>query len=136
MSRCQLPWSKQWVTVYGRLGMKEYFTKEKDPHIDFDKVEPLALNMLNRAREKAEIPFVITSTYRSPDYSESQGWSRTNAHTEEPCAAFDIACTGARERYLIIKALLDVGFDRIGFNANHVHVDRSMNLDQEVFWLE
>lgn len=116
--------------------MKEYFSPATDPKIDFDKVEPLFLNMLNRAREIAGVPFVITSTYRSPEYSEAHGWSRTNAHTEIPCAAADIACTGARERFLICKALLEVGFTRLGFDELHIHVDRSTALDQEVFWLE
>ena len=113
-----------------------YFDKQHDPMIDWSRVDPVALGMLSTAREIAEVPFKITSTYRDPEHSISVGGSLTDAHTENPCTAFDIGCGDARTRFKIIKGLIAAGFKRIGINQYHVHVDNSKTHDQEVFWIE
>jgi len=38
------------------------------------------------------------------------------------CAA-DIACRGSRDRFIIVTALLEAGFDRIGIGDGFVHCD-------------
>jgi hypothetical protein len=118
--------------------MSEYFFPEIDRMLNFEKVHPIALGMLNTAREIAEVPFFITSSYRTPEHSETVGGGRADAHTENPCTAFDIAATDAHCRMRILKGLIAAGFNRIGINTknNHIHVDNSSNLPPEVFWVE
>jgi uncharacterized protein YcbK (DUF882 family) len=122
----------------GRKSMSNYFSPDIDRMIDFDKIDHIALGMLNTAREIAEVPFIITSSYRTPEHSETVGGSRADAHTETPCTAFDIAASDAHCRMRIIKGLIAAGFGRIGVNVenNHIHVDHSNNLPPEVFWIE
>jgi uncharacterized protein YcbK (DUF882 family) len=116
----------------------EYFLPEIDRMLNFKKVHPTALGMLNTAREIAEVPFLITSSYRTPEHSESVGGSKVDAHTENPCTAFDIAIQNAHSTMRILKGLIAAGFNRIGINAknSHIHVDNSPNLPPEVFWVE
>lgn len=113
-----------------------YFSKEIDTEIDFDKVDQTTLTMLNKAREEAGIPFNITSHYRTPGHSLDVGGLINDAHTEIPCTAFDISCNSGRELITIIKSVLNAGFDRIGLNHSHVHVDNSTKLPRNVMWIE
>jgi hypothetical protein len=116
--------------------MNDYFTPETDPVIDFDNVDRPTLAMLNDARDRAGIPFIVTSNYRTPQHSVEVGGSLGDAHTEIPCTAFDISCTSGREMYFIIKAAFEAGFKRIGLNHSHVHLDNSPKLPVQVMWIE
>lgn len=79
------------------------------------------LEMLDEARTVAGIPFVITSGYRTEDWNRRVGGKRDSAHLKG-CAA-DISCTTARDRFIIVTALLEAGFDRIGIADTFIHVD-------------
>lgn len=91
-----------------------------------------SLKRLDRAREIAGIPFVITSAYRSPEYEASKGRSGTSAHTMG--RAFDIACTTPRNRWKIVHAAIAAGFTRIGIGKSFVHVDDSQIHSQCQIW--
>lgn len=91
------------------------------------------LEMLDDARNVAGIPFVITSGYRTEDWNAYVGGARSSSHCKG-CAA-DIACANARERFLIVMALLEVGFDRIGIYEHHIHCDNDWEKDPAVVWL-
>ena len=114
----------------------KWFSPATDPNIDWDKVDQDSLNDLDLARELAMIPFQITSNYRTPEHSVQVGGIANDAHTEIPCTAFDIACSDGKTRQIIYKAVWDAGFRRIGIKKNHVHVDRSKVLPQDVTWIE
>lgn len=114
----------------------KHFSQDTDKSINWDKVDLEALEKLDNARAIAKIPFVITSNYRSPEHSVSVGGSLTDAHTEIPCTAFDLRCSTATQRLIMVKALLEAGFTRIGFNNNHIHIDCSKTLPQNVIWIE
>lgn len=116
----------------------KYFTSGGDPAINFEKVDMKALEMLEQAREYANIPIKITSSYRTPERCIEIGSKPDSAHTEIPCTAFDISACDARERGMIIKALYIAGFDRIGLNLinNHIHVDDSPTKPHNVFFIE
>lgn len=88
--------------------------------------------MLDRARELAGIPFVITSAYRSSEWDRAKGRSGTGAHTTG--VAVDIRCNTSRNRFLIVQALLHVGFNRIGIADSFIHVDGSETHDSMVIW--
>lgn len=83
---------------------------------------PKFMEMLETARGIAGIPFIITSGYRTKAHNKSIGSKSTN-HTTGRAA--DIAATNSRDRFLIISALLQAGFNRIGIDIKRkfIHVD-------------
>ena len=94
---------------------------------EFDSPEKMSrelLAMLDRARSRAGIPFVITSSYRHGDpLSHGEG------------LAVDISCEKSFERFLIVSSLLDSGFSRVGIYPRHVHADISKSLPQCVLFI-
>lgn len=81
------------------------------------------LVMLDRARELAGVPFVITSGFRCEKHNREVGGKPDSAHTRGYAA--DIAVRDSRTRALIVEALFRVGFRRIGidFKRGFIHVD-------------
>ena len=114
----------------------DYFNPQTDTAIDWERVDKDALVKLNVARGLAGVPFVITSNYRDPSHSVAVGGTCHDAHTENPCTAFDIQCHESGLRLSIVSALIHAGFTRIGVNNVHVHADCSTVLPQDVFWIE
>ena len=79
------------------------------------------LKMLDKARHKAGIPFIINSAYRNVAWEKAMGRTGTSSHTKG--VAVDIKCNCSYDRLIIVKALLDVGFKRIGIYDSFIHVD-------------
>tara|TARA_Y100000015_G_scaffold15037_1_gene14442 strand:+ start:2923 stop:3291 length:369 start_codon:yes stop_codon:yes gene_type:complete len=96
------------------------------------------LDLLDEARTIAGIPFVITSGFRTDSYHDEltrRGYNtvKNSAHLKG-CAA-DIAATTSRDRFLIVTALLEVGFDRIGIGEDFIHVDNDWEKNGCLCWL-
>ena len=96
------------------------------------------LNLLDRARDAAGIPFVITSGFRTLDHQKelkAKGYpvSRNSSHLKGLAA--DIACTTSVDRLIIIESLLYVGFRRVGISKTFVHVDLDKDKIQDVIWV-
>lgn len=91
------------------------------PACRIDDLHHQLLMMLDEARDKAGIPFIINSAYRTKDYEKSKGRTGLSSH----CLglAVDIKCNDSIDRLKIVKALIDTGFDRIGIYEKHIHVD-------------
>ena len=87
---------------------------------------------LNKAREKAGIPFVLTSAFRCENYNREVGGSETSSHLAG--LAVDIKCTDGWSRFKILSALLEVGFCRIGIGKTFIHVDDDLTKPQGVVW--
>ena len=96
-------------------------------------MEDYFLKMLDEARHKAGIPFVITSGYRCPSHNRAVGGVANSAHTKGLAA--DIACSDSRTRGYIIGALFEAGFNRIGIHEHFIHVDDDPSKDADVVWL-
>lgn len=99
---------------------------------DFSKMDKSFLKKLDKARGIAGIPFKLTSTYRSPAYNKKIGGVNGSSHTKG--CAVDISCTRSRDRFIIITALLAVGFTRIGISDNFIHVDSDTTKANKVIW--
>ena len=85
--------------------MSKYFKdKEENMNVDF-------LAKLDEASEYANIPFVINSAYRSPEHPLSIK-NPSSSHIKG--LAVDISAKDSRTRFLIVDALLAVGFSPIG----------------------
>ena len=91
------------------------------------------LEKLDYARGNAGIPFKITSGYRSGAWNQRVGGRVGSSHLKGLAA--DIACVGSRDRYIIVKALMDVGINRIGIGKTFVHCDVDKSKDANVIFL-
>ena len=105
--------------------MSKYFKKiEEGMDINF-------LAKLDKAREYANIPFIINSAYRSPKHPESIK-NPTSSHIKG--LAVDISVKDSRQRFLVLDALIAVGFNRIGIAGTFIHVDLDLDKSQNVIW--
>lgn len=94
-------------------------------HITMQKIET--------ARVLADIPFGVNSGSRCKIHNKLEGGKDTSSHLEG--YALDIAVTSSRARFIILKALIDAGFTRIGIGKNFIHVDDDPIKPPEVSWL-
>ena len=106
--------------------MSKYFKEiEENMNVDF-------LAKLDKAREYAGIPFIITSAYRSVEHNAKVGGSPNSSHIKG--LAVDISVTDSRTRFKVLEALIKVGFNRIGIASNFIHVDDDKDKSGEVVW--
>ena len=88
--------------------------------------------MLDMAREKAGIPFVLNSACRCEEHNKRVGGRPTSSHLKG--VAVDIRASNSRERHIIVSALLYAGFNRIGVAGSFVHTDNDKRKSQNVMW--
>ena len=105
--------------------MSKYF-KEIEYKMDRD-----FLAKLDDAREFAGIPFFINSAYRSPEHPESIK-NPSSSHIKG--LAVDIRVRDSKTRYIVLEALIHVGFNRIGIADTFIHVDDDRNKSCGVIW--
>ncbi len=79
------------------------------------------LNRLEEAREKAGVPFRITSGCRCSGHNKRIGGVKGSAHVEGK--AVDIWVRSNKMRFRIITGLLLAGFERIGIHKSFIHAD-------------
>ena len=91
------------------------------------------LNLLDAARGYAEVPFRINSGFRTQDRNKAVGGSVQSSHLTGWAA--DISATTSNRRWLIIEALIYVGFNRIGVADTFVHVDMDPAKAHNCLWL-
>jgi len=87
---------------------------------------------LDRARALADVPFRINSGYRCKEHNKAVGGKPSSSHLIG--WASDIACLTSSARLKIVRALLDVGFDRIGVAKSFIHVDADPTKAPGVMW--
>jgi uncharacterized protein YcbK (DUF882 family) len=105
--------------------MSKYFKEIED------NMNKEFLFVLDEAREFAGIPFIINSAYRSPDHPLSIK-NPSSSHIKG--LAVDIKATDSITRFKIVKALIEVGFTRIGIADTFIHVDLDFDKTQNVIW--
>lgn len=107
--------------------MTKYFKEIDDGNMDQE-----FLIKLDRAREVAQIPFVINSAYRDPEHPLS---IKKPASSHIKGLAVDIKANDSRTRFIVLKALIEAGFNRIGVAETFIHVDDDKDKDSEVVWV-
>lgn len=90
------------------------------------------LNLLDKAREAAGIPFVINSAYRCQAHNRRVGGVANSAHTRG--LAVDIATLTSQARFEVLDALLVLGAERIGIAKTFIHVDVDDTKPRRVAW--
>ncbi|OUX36584.1 MAG: hypothetical protein CBE33_05165 [Candidatus Pelagibacter sp. TMED273] len=96
------------------------------------------MQLLDRARTEAGIPFKINSGYRTESHNAKVG-GKPKTNTSKGSShmyglAADIGCTDSVTRQKIITALVKVGFTRAGIAQSFVHVDLD-NDKPNAIWL-
>ena len=90
------------------------------------------LNKIAYARKVAGCGFKITSGYRTPSHNEKVGGVPSSSHIAG--RACDIYAPTSRQKFLILSALLEAGFNRIGIAKNFIHVDDDPSKAEDVIW--
>tara|TARA_R110000787_G_scaffold3786_2_gene14601 strand:+ start:17 stop:397 length:381 start_codon:yes stop_codon:yes gene_type:complete len=84
------------------------------------------LQMLDDARGIAGIPFNITSGYRTKEYNKDllkRGYKASKNSSHLIGKAVDISVQSGNERYIILNALIQAGFRRLGVAKTFIHCD-------------
>jgi hypothetical protein len=95
------------------------------------KMDADFLARLDVARCMAKTPFVINSGIRCIKHNKDVGGENHSAHLRGLAA--DIAVQD-HNRFAILRAVLDAGFDRIGLGLALIHVDMDMSLPHPACW--
>lgn len=89
------------------------------------------IHKLDFSRFVAGVPFIITSGMRCLNHNRNIGSKDTSSHVKG--LACDIRFTNSREKFRIIKGLMQAGFNRIGINEDkkfiHVDIDKDKSKD-------
>lgn len=114
--------------------LTEHFSKHEfiSPDTGECWIDPAFVEMLEQARVQSGIPFVITSGCRTPTYNRAIGGKPNSAHLRGLAA--DISVQSDQSRYILVRRLLSVGFERIGIGSNFVHVDCDDSLPAPRMW--
>ncbi len=75
---------------------------------------------------------IITSGYRCEEHNKEVGGIEDSAHKKGLAA--DIKCEDSSYRFLLVNALIKVGFKRIGRYDNFIHCDLDESKPQKVMW--
>lgn len=97
------------------------------------KMQESHLQKLEIARYLASIPFIITSGFRTPGHNRKVGGKKDSSHLSG--YASDIKATSSSHRYIIINALIEAGFHRIGIGKGFIHADNDPTKPPSVVWL-
>ncbi len=96
-------------------------------------LDPRLVARLDTARALANIPFIITSGFRTAQQNTEAGGVQNSAHLRG--LAVDLAVSNDFDRFIIQVACVSAGFKRIGVYTRHIHVDIDDSLPQNVLWL-
>jgi hypothetical protein len=116
----------------------DYFSQR-----DFDRCDPPCqmsdmdhdfMNKLDKARRISNIPYQPTSAFRTKEHELEQGRDGSSSHTKG--LAIDLQAKYSRQRFLILKGLIESGFTRIGIDTKRgfIHVDSDTGKSQKVVW--
>ena len=97
------------------------------------RMQNSTLQMLDDARSIAGIAFRINSGFRTKEHNAYIGGSRDSSHCYG--YAVDIHCTDSRSRSIILSALREAGFNRIGIGSTFIHADNDPEKSKDVTWL-
>ncbi len=83
------------------------------------------VEVLDKVRDLAEIPFKVNSGYRSARHNKKVKGSPNSSHLRGLAA--DIHCVDSDSRLRIVYAAIQVGITRIGIGKTFIHLDTDPN---------
>lgn len=121
-------WTWEFSWTGGSVSTWKYFKDEEVLGLDKELV-----SKLDSARHVAGVPFRITSGKRTAEENQLAGGVQDSAH--ETGLAVDLRVPDGTSRFLMVSALLQAGFKRIGVYDKHIHVDIDASKPQNVLWV-
>lgn len=101
---------------------------------DESKVSLSLINKLNAMCNELGYMLTVNSSVRCKTHNYEVGGSETSSHLPL-CYALDVEALTSRQRYGIIKAAMNAGFNRIGIGHKFIHLDCDPGKDVDVCWL-
>lgn len=101
-------------------------------------MEPAVVQALDIARDIYGFPMVVTSGFRTIEYNRQlmeQGYNASPKSSHLLGWAVDIAVPNSERRFLMLEALLDAGFHRIGVADDFIHADLDPNKTPNCLWV-
>ena len=109
--------------------------KRCTPSCSINDVSQALLDKLDKVRERAGIPLVLSCAYRSKDWELAHERTGKGAHTLGK--AVDIRCYSDSNRFKIVCAAIECGIKRIGIYPTFIHLDiatKEDGLTENVIW--
>jgi|TARA_R100000388_G_scaffold31519_1_gene24671 uncharacterized protein YcbK (DUF882 family) len=103
-----------------------------------EMMDPSVVQMLDIARDIYGYPMIVTSGFRTIEHNRSlieRGYAASPKSSHLLGLAVDIAVPNSQRRFLMLEALLDAGFHRIGIGKNFIHVDLDPNKTPNTLWV-
>jgi len=126
-------WKKSVKKVEEQMALKYFKLSEFDDAPGTGKnMKKEFLTKLDKARAIADVPFKITSGYRSKETNKRVGGVSTSSHLKGLAA--DISCKDSSTRQKIVNALIKAGFTRIGIADTFIHCDTDKDKNDAI-WL-
>ena len=100
-------------------------------------MEHEVIQALDIARDIYGYPMVITSGFRTIAHNRSlieRGYAASPNSSHLLGWAVDIAVPNSQRRFLMVEALLDAGFHRLGLGKSFIHVDLDPNKTPNCIW--
>lgn len=85
-----------------------------------------------RMRDIYGKPFTPTSSTRCEAHNKSVGGKYTSSHLIG--IADDIPAHSSGQKFALVSAALEAGFNRIGIGDNFVHIDSDQSKSPDVIW--
>lgn len=122
----------------GMLNWNDYLSFDrsefdsKDEPGSGDKMNVVFMEQLQCARDYAGIAFKINSGYRTIAHNKRVGGVANSPHLGGYAA--DIHCVDDASRWVIVYALIQAGFTRIGIAKTFIHVDNDPSKNSDRIW--
>jgi len=115
------------------------FYREEFEEEGYDvRIDNIIPHICQTIRNKIDAPLYITSGVRSPETNARVGGSPNSSHLKGLAVDISTNNVGAeisnRNRFIIIKTLIDLGVDRIGIAKTFIHFDVDEEKTQNVIW--
>jgi len=102
-----------------------------------EMMEEEFLERLDVARDIAGFPFIVNSGFRTISHNKAlkeKGYKVAKNSSHLLGWAADLHCGSGKRRFLMIEALLDAGFTRLGVGDSFIHVDCDPEKPQMTIW--
>ncbi len=102
-----------------------------------DMMDHAFMQQLDLARDIAGFPIIITAGLRTIEYNRmliNKGYKASKNSSHLLGHAADIHCGSSKKRFLLMEAILDAGFTRIGIGSNFIHVDNDSEKSDLIIW--
>lgn len=101
-------------------------------------MEHEVLQALDIARDLYGFPMIVSSGFRTIEYNRTlieMGYPASPNSSHLLGYAVDIVVPSNEKRFLMLEALLDAGFHRIGVGHSFLHVDLDPNKPKNQMWV-